>query len=56
MNKLCRVFVLVGVLAGLAQPAWADVGKQCVFRLVPLESVGNVTDASLDLVGCFGTQ
>jgi hypothetical protein len=55
MNKLCRVFMLVGVLAGFAQPAEADVGEHCAFRLVPLESDGGVTSASLDLVGCFGT-
>jgi hypothetical protein len=55
MNKLCRVLVLAGVLAGIAQPAKADVGQHCAFRLVPLESDGVVTDASLDLVGCFAT-
>lgn len=32
MNKLCRIFVLVGVLAGFAQPAEADVGEHCAFR------------------------
>ena len=55
MNKLCRVLVLAGVLAGIAQPAKADVGQHWAFRLVPLESDGVVTDASLDLVGCFAT-
>jgi hypothetical protein len=55
MNRLRRTLVLVGVLAGIAQPATADVGQHCAFRLVPLESLGVVTNASLDLVGCFGT-
>lgn len=55
MNRLRRALVLVGVLASIAQPARADVGQHCAFRLVPLESLGVMTDASLDLVGCFGT-
>jgi hypothetical protein len=55
MNRLGRALVLVGVLASTAQPARADVGQHCAFRLVPLESVGVVTNASLDLIGCFGT-
>lgn len=55
MSKLCRIFVLVGVLAGFAQPAEADVGEHCAFRLVPLESDGGVKSASVDLVGCSGT-
>jgi hypothetical protein len=55
MNRLFRVLALVGALASIAQPARADPGQHCAFRLVPLETVGVVTDASLDLVGCFGT-
>ena len=55
MNRVARVLVLVGVLASVAQPARADVGPHCAFRLVPIEMVGVVTNASLDLVGCFGT-
>jgi hypothetical protein len=53
MNRLGRALVLVGVLASVAQPATADEGQHCAFRLVPLESLGAVTNASLDLVGCF---
>lgn len=55
MKRLCRALVLVGALASVAQPVKADVGQHCAFRLVPLESAGVVTNASLDLVGCFGT-
>ena len=55
MNKFARALVVVGVLASVAQPAGAGVGQHCAFHLVPLETVGVVTDASLDLVGCFGT-
>jgi hypothetical protein len=55
MKRLCRALVVVGVLTSIAQPAKADAGQHCAFRLVPLESDGVATDASLDLVGCFGT-
>jgi hypothetical protein len=55
MKWLSRVLVLVGALTSIAQPAKADMGQHCAFRLVPLESGGVATDASLDLVGCFGT-
>ena len=55
MNRLGRVLVLVGVLASAAQPARAAAEQHCAFRLVPLETVGVVTNASLDLIGCFGT-
>jgi hypothetical protein len=55
MKRLCRALVLVAVLTSVAQPAKADVGQHCAFRLVPLEVAGVVTSASLDLLGCFGT-
>jgi hypothetical protein len=55
MKRLCRALVVVGVLTSIAQPAKADVVQHCAFRLVPLESDGVATDASLDLVGCFAT-
>lgn len=47
--------IIAGALASIAQPAQADVGGQCVFRLVPLEKVGAVTNADLELIGCFAT-
>lgn len=55
MKRLCRALVVVGVLTSIAQPAKADVGQHCAFHLVPLESAGSATSASLDLVGCFST-
>lgn len=55
MNRFGRALVLAAALASIAQPAAADVGEHCAFRLVPLETAGVVTNASLDLVGCFGT-
>jgi hypothetical protein len=55
MKRLGRALVLIGALTSIAQPAKADVGQHCVFRLVPLESEGVATETSLDLVGCFGT-
>ena len=55
MKRLCRIVVFAGVLVSVAQPVNADMGQHCAFRLVPLSSDGVVTDASLDLVGCFGT-
>jgi hypothetical protein len=55
MKWLSRALLLVGALSSFAQSAKADMGQHCAFRLVPLESGGVATDASLDLVGCFGT-
>lgn len=55
MNGLRRALVVVGALAGIAQPVNAGVAEHCVFRLVPLERVGVVTNASVELVGCFST-
>jgi len=36
-------------------PARAAEGEHCATRLVPLESVGAVTNARLELIGCFST-
>lgn len=55
MNRLRRALILLGVLASVAQPARADIGQHCAFRLVPLEPAGVGTNASLELIGCFGT-
>jgi hypothetical protein len=56
MNRLGRILVIAGVLVGIAQPAGADTGGgHCVFHLVPLERIGSVVNADLELVGCFAT-
>jgi len=55
MNRLRWTLVLVGALTGVAQPVNADVAEHCVFRLVPLETIGLVTSASIEVVGCFST-
>jgi hypothetical protein len=55
MNMLCRVVVLLCASAAAAQPAKADAGEHCAFRLVPLEMTGVVANADLELVGCYPT-
>lgn len=36
-------------------PARAEVSEHCAIRLVPLELTGVVTNARLELIGCFAT-
>jgi hypothetical protein len=55
MDSFGRALVIAGVLVGIAQPASADMGEHCVFHLVPLERIGVVVNADLELVGCFAT-
>jgi hypothetical protein len=55
VHRFGRALVIVVMLASVAQSARADAEQHCAFRLVPLEAAGGVTNASLDLVGCFGS-
>jgi hypothetical protein len=53
MSKLGRFFVAVTAVLSMAAPADAETRGHCVFRLVPLQRVGPVVDAALELVGCY---
>src|SRR5687767_14793646 len=55
MRKLGRTVVVAGMLASIAQPAQADTGGHCVYRLIPVERIGIVVSAVPELVGCFTT-
>ncbi len=55
MRRWAKVIIAGGCVLMTVAPAWAEVGEHCATRLVPVESAGTVTNARLELIGCFAT-
>lgn len=53
MGRSTLVLMLVGALIIGAAPAQAEIAGHCAYRLVPIERIGKVVNADLELVGCF---
>ena len=55
MRRWTKVIIAAGCVLMTVAPARAEVGEHCATRLVPLEPAGAVTNARLELIGCFAT-
>ena len=51
--RILRAVTFTTLVLGLATPARAAEPQHCSYRLVPVDKVGTVTTAELELIGCF---
>jgi hypothetical protein len=53
--RILRAIALTTMVLGLVTPARAADRQHCSYRLVPVDQVGTVTTAELELIGCFSS-
>ena len=51
--RILRAVTFTTLVLGLVTPARAAEPQHCSYRLVPVDKVGTVTTAELELIGCF---